>query len=537
MKHFNHLLKISLTALFALLLMLPFGALATADEGSEDEGTIDKNGMSVKKTVTVNDNGTYVVNLESFATGTVYTKTMPVDVVLVVDVSNSMGWEPGASDVARNYRYDRTKLYAAMQAADSLADIILTGEDGNKTGNSLSFVTFAGLDTDNCIDSLKSNFDSVQVVFSGEESADAAKARFDSVYMTNTYGLTYNGQGSATTPNMGGTNYDYAFFEAQKAINAVKAKYADEYAAEERVTFVIFMTDGAPSLYNDDKFSGNHNNEQGLADGSGYYNRTNQYTKDGWYDFITSNSNPYAESVFNSVNGNLYTIGFDLAHGGFNGNSWTESELSNFIKYMLYDGNTEAYARSQDNGKKILSVQTTSSAEELKEIFEQLAQTAAAAATDLGTSAVMKDIVSSSFTLPEGTKEDDIHISIIPWDSTTHNWSETTKYTIEEWKTQTAAGNYEAKAQENVAVSISEDGKTVDITGFDYSTHFLATKVPAEDKDGINNQAAKIVVYFTIYAKPSAVTGGNVATNGVKSGIYASADDKEAIINFPVPEV
>ena len=149
----------------------------------------------------------------------------------------------------------------------------------------------------------------------------------------------------------------------------------------------------------------------------------------------------------------------------------------------------------------------------------------------------MKDIVSSSFTLPEGASADNINVTIIPWDSTTHNWSETTKYTIEEWKTQTAAGNYEAKAQENVAVSISEDGKTVDITGFDYSTHFQAASTAEDDHDGANKQTAKIVVSFPIQARPSAVTGGSVATNGEASGIYLNADDKEAIINFPVPEV
>ena len=97
---------------------------------------------------------------------------------------------------------------------------------------------------------------------------------------------------------------------------------------------------------------------------------------------------------------------------------------------------------------------------------------------------------------------------------------------------EAAAGNYEAKAQENVAVSISEDGKTVDITGFDYSTHFQAASTAEDDHDGANKQTAKIVVSFPIQARPSAVTGGSVATNGEASGIYLNADDTDYIMFF-----
>ncbi len=169
------------------------------------------------------------------------------------------------------------------------------------------------------------------------------------------------------------------------------------------------------------------------------------------------------------------------------------------------------------------------SAEQLSQIFQEIAHNTASTETPLTSEAVMKDIVSSSFSLPPGADEDDITVSIIPWDTTIHNWSTTTSYTVDGWKTKTG---------EQVSVAISEDGKTVDLTGFDYAKHFLATTDEALDlPNGVNKDSAKIKVTFRIIANPNAVTGGSVATNGEKSGIYLNGNATEPIVSFPVPEV
>lgn len=74
----------------------------TSPKQNLPEGTyLEDNGIAFAKRATVNDNGTYTIDLESFVTGEV-TQTfeaVPVDVVLVLDVSGSM------SDHIKSYTY------------------------------------------------------------------------------------------------------------------------------------------------------------------------------------------------------------------------------------------------------------------------------------------------------------------------------------------------------------------------------------------------------------------------------------------------
>ncbi len=140
------------------------------------------------------------------------------------------------------------------------------------------------------------------------------------------------------------------------------------------------------------------------------------------------------------------------------------------------------------------------SADDLKEIFKKISEEAAAS-TDLGSEAVMKDVVASSFTLPPAVlesehPEDFITVSIVRWNTQTRTWGTGSDYvfTPEQWKTECL--NY--GVEENVSVAISGDGTTLDVTGFDYATHFKATDAdqdadPDFDQSNANKNTAKIV--------------------------------------------
>lgn len=89
----KHLLA-SAFALGLVLSMLPSTALAAPDDeiSVQADGDANVEGLNMDKTVTLENDGTYTINLEAYATGevTITEEKVPLDIVLVVDQSGSM---------------------------------------------------------------------------------------------------------------------------------------------------------------------------------------------------------------------------------------------------------------------------------------------------------------------------------------------------------------------------------------------------------------------------------------------------------------
>ena len=87
--------------------LLPVTAFAVGEENGQAPVTkkASENNLTMNKTVTPKGDGTYTVSLESYATGSVTpTQTpVPMDIVLVLDVSGSMG------DKIASYDYQKTR--------------------------------------------------------------------------------------------------------------------------------------------------------------------------------------------------------------------------------------------------------------------------------------------------------------------------------------------------------------------------------------------------------------------------------------------
>lgn len=102
MKTMKKLFSVLLSVLLCVGLIVPNAAARVqAGERSSTTGS----GLIVNKTATLEDDGTYTFNLEAFATGeTVKTaSTTPVDVVLVLDLSNSMTKEDQSASSKTTY--------------------------------------------------------------------------------------------------------------------------------------------------------------------------------------------------------------------------------------------------------------------------------------------------------------------------------------------------------------------------------------------------------------------------------------------------
>lgn len=355
--------------------------------------------VRIDKTATgQNFNSTGVVQVELDTAG--ISVKQGVDVVLVVDVSNSMAWSlenaagDGTGDAAKLPSAGQsTKLDDAMDAADSFSKILLEGNTGAASDNSVSFVTFAGYDADHYNTSSGKNddknyVDSVKTVFTNIKEYNKAATSFAGTSVTGTAngtGATYNlkvvnenGETLVNGGNRGNTNYDYAFYQAQQTVGELQAQYKD-YANSGRETYVVFMTDGAPSHYNKQNCNGGSGRDYWPDSTSSTYDLS--YTTSNWTKYITNNGNTYANTLYQMVGGNFYAFGFDLANGGFSDYVGNEETLTQVLAGMVTNAT--------------IPVMATSDKETLTNFYKSLANQIKYA----GTNAQVTDTVDSNFTL------------------------------------------------------------------------------------------------------------------------------------------
>lgn len=370
------------------------------------------------KTATgINYINTGVAQVELTAAGV--SRPRNVDVVLVVDVSNSMGWtmdwfnktgvnpatakDPAKIPTQTNGVWGETKLDIAMDSVQEFADILLD----NDLGNTLSFVTFAGQNGTTYENGAVKNIDSVKAPFVGVTDSHLAKNSFANTKFTNfvvngnsvaytlqiagTNGQPFtDGEGTASGVNRGNTNYDYAFGQADAVVDQIKSDYAKAnngkaYDDSGRHLYVVFMTDGAPSHYNGYCLTEKTSDIQWGTDSA--YTPHNPYTKEAWTGHIQGH-NVLAASLAAKVDG-FYPVGFDLAHGGFGNFSWDLDTMQDVLEELVSE--TEP-----------LEVHMAQDAASLHTFFKEIANRIVYA----GTSAAVTDTISSDFTLFTGVEAD-----------------------------------------------------------------------------------------------------------------------------------
>lgn len=362
---------------------------------------------------------TGIAQLELTAAG--MSKPGNVDVVLVVDVSNSMGWSMdwfkgmSAADVSAardnakipaNGAAGVTKLDIAMDSACEFASILLD----NNQKNTLSFVTFAGQNYDG-----DGYINSVQNPFIGVRDSALAERSFRNTRFTNfvkhtndngqengsvTYTLQIagtNGNNIVSGTNRGNTNYDYAFGKATQVVDEIKTTYREEsgqdYSQSGRQMFVVFMTDGAPSHYNGKRAADSDSTNDYL-----WNSNTNKYEKiaetsseiySSWTQHIL-NPNTLAQNLNSRVNA-FYPVGFDIAHGGFGVHSWDVHVMGDVLEGLV----------SHDTD---LEIRLAEDSDALRSFFRTMANRF----VNAGSSANVMDTISSHFTLFTGPEPNEV---------------------------------------------------------------------------------------------------------------------------------
>ena len=234
-----------------------------------------------------------------------------------------------------------------------------------------------------------------------------------------------------------------------------------------------------------------------------------------WWSFSTTVAEDAikASKSIKDAGATVYTIGCF---------GTTPSDNSNIDKYMNRVSSNYPDATTMRDGTKTSSdyYKTVSSAEDLNNIFKTISETIGSTPVELTSTSVLRDVISDSFTLPEGYTDGDIKAYSVSCESSTKNADGTYTYT---WKTTPDADKYD--------VTVADDNKTINVTDFDYAANW----VDQYDVGGSKSHGKKLVVEIPIVLDPDAT--GSVDTNGPASGVYASADAETAFANFKTPTV
>lgn len=445
-----------------------------------------KSGTNLDKTAKLQDNGTYNIDMSVFTTGTTTTSDSTAsemtyadtDYVLVLDMSGSMN--------------DDGKMDMLKAALDKFVDDLVAAQNASGKSYRVAVVTFSNNNHDVALwNQYKMTGYYVGSNFIGYKDRDKSygKALMDvsSDLKTSVIAnLNYNSNTVASTHTELGMELAYGILQNSGA------DYKNPLSANYRNAAVVMFTDGIPyHVWTDPQTVNIANNAISKAKDCKTLG-ADVYTVGLKVAFETKYNSPYyfTTNKFMSVLSSNYPKATDLTITG--------AQTSN------------RYFYSADNQSQLTG------------IFQKICTTTVAGKTDSATTnvtlnadSVLRDKITDSFDARSAAVE----VSFLP--GTTSDGS---NFVFNKALTE---AEFEAKTGSNISAELSADGKTVTVTGFDYSKYYIAYSHPGY----------KMLVSINGVLLNDGVSGEQLPTNAENSGIYKTAADTEATNEFEVPTV
>ena len=487
--------------------LLPFSAFADAEKPYTEHS--ETNGVVMDKTVTHVSGDKYKVTLEQYVKGSVTPgKKTPIDVVLVLDVSGSMGDPFGNGTVSYVQTYDikRWNVYYIKDADGNYKQVSYCRNCGKYTDGCyndwegyklnhtrgtayvpmtsatdtvdghVQFYTSSGTK----IAALKSAVNSfIDIIARDNPASQIAIVKFAGNKADNVGNDTYRSGGythnytqivkNLTTADATGAA---ALKEAVSRLSAKGATAAD-YGLEKAINVfgdadqvptgrnrvVIMFTDGEP----------NHDN--------GF---DSEVANDAIENAQTLKSKSYGASVYTIGIFSGADVGTTLPEGNKDANRYMHLVSSN------YPNASSMSEPGTDGAVKNGYYKVASDAESLGSVFTKLGEAIGKPSIDLGSTAVLTDNIASNFNVPKDAK--DVKVYTADYDGKSKTFGD----------------------REDFTGDVMISGNAVTVTGFDYSANYVSeTKHPGTD----NDYGKKLIVEFDITVDRNQTYGGTQPAN------------------------
>lgn len=274
----------------------------------------------------------------------------------------------------------------------------------------------------------------------------------------------------------GATEVDLGMNMAKRILNANPVN-----ANEKRNRVVVVFTDGSP-------------------------------TRNNGFQMSVANSAISTATEIKNAGATVYSVGIfagadATSAGSTNGDT---TQKSNWFMQNVSSNNG-----SVRNPSYYLSAADSGS---LNSIFTQIASQieSGGSSSTLTSEAVVKDIVSEQFTLPQGAEASDITL-------------ETYKYNGGDQK---AASSW-TKNADAMGATATVNGDQVSVTGFNFSENYVGT---VTENGNVSYRGHKLVIRFNV-AEKEGLLGGNAIPTNVSAGVYEKNDSVNPVISFPQPTV
>ena len=507
--------------------LLPFSAFADAEKPYTEHS--ETNGVVMDKTVTHVSGDKYKVTLEQYVKGSVTPgKKTPIDVVLVLDVSGSMGDPFGNGTVSYVQTYDIKwwNVYYIKDADGNYKQVSYCRNCGKYTdgcyndwegyelnhisGTAYVPMTSAG-DTDAShvqfytssgtkIAALKSAVNSfidiiardnptskiAIVKFAGNKADNVGNDTYRSGRYTHNYTqivknlTTADATGAAALKEAvsglsakGATAADYGL---EKAINV----FGDaDQVPKDRNRVVIMFTDGEP----------NHVN--------GF---DSEVANDAIENAQTLKSKSYGASVYTIGIFSGADVGTTLPEGNKDANRYMHLVSSN------YPNASSMSEPGTDGAVKNGFYKVASDANSLGNVFTQLGEAIGKPSINLGSNAVLTDNIASNFNVPEDAT--DVKVYTADYDGKSKTFGD----------------------REDFTGDVKISGNAVTVSGFNYSANFVSDTAHPGMPD---NFGKKLIVEFVITVDRTETYGGTQPAN---AGANITLEGKE-IASVENPQV
>ena len=541
-----------LTASLAVLMltgMAPADASAATREAEETEPG---SNLFMGKTATLQDDGTYTIQLEAFSTGestTVMTQT-PTDIVLVLDVSGSM---------EENFTYVSGQEWTSVTdtVASTPDDAYHHCPDGSYSPITWTETGWAGLGRyryvcDNCHASRKWDSPTLVNGIPGEGDNDSWNLwRYTDIERTEEKMVALKEAVNSFLSSVADRNANISAADQQHRVAIVKFAsettrdtigndtYPDgwyDYNYTQTIAGMTTVTsDSLGSLtgaVNELTPGGATAADKGLDMAQSILNNNStDSSRNKAVVFFTDGEPTYGSSFSDTVANNaigtanelkasgttIYTIGLfsgaDPSDTRGSSNAYMNGVSSNYPDATRYTN----LGSGGNNGY----YKTVSNTNSLADIFEEIEESINTTTVTLTGAAEIRDILNTGFVLTDA--------------------SEVTVQT-DDYSGRDSAGNrvFAGNPQTYSGAAVTKDtaNNTIKVSGFNFSQEYLIDgNTPDESDFTAAVQGSKLIITITnVEATDSAVTNGLISTNNAASGIYENSGASTPFAVFEQPQ-